>query len=56
VWDVSVNHHIEPKKPISYVNHYSFHILDAEKAYSVRDGPEARICDEAPGVLVVSNC
>jgi hypothetical protein len=26
VWDVSVNHHIEPKKPMPYVNHYSFHI------------------------------
>ena len=30
VWDVSVNHHIEKKKPMPYVNHYSFHILDAE--------------------------
>ena len=30
VWDVSVNHHIEPKKPMPYVNHYSFHILDPE--------------------------
>ena len=28
VWDVSANHHIEPKKPMPYVNHYSFHILD----------------------------
>ena len=28
VWDVSVNHHIERKMP--YVNHYSFHIVDAE--------------------------
>src|SRR5260370_3372856 len=26
VWDVSVNHHIEPKKPMPYVNHYSFTI------------------------------
>jgi hypothetical protein len=24
------NHHIEKKKPMPYVNHYSFHILDAE--------------------------
>jgi hypothetical protein len=30
VWDVSANHHIERKKPMPYVNHYSFHILDAE--------------------------
>src|SRR6266700_3371462 len=30
VWDISANHHIEKKKPMRYVNHYSFHILDAE--------------------------
>jgi hypothetical protein len=30
VWDVGRNHHIEPKEPMPYVNHYSFHILDAE--------------------------
>jgi len=30
VWDVSANHHIERKKPMPYVNHYSFHILDSE--------------------------
>src|SRR3984893_12538582 len=30
VWDVSANHHIEPKKPMPYVNHYSFHILDPD--------------------------
>jgi hypothetical protein len=30
VWDVSTNHHIERKKPMPYVNHYSFHILDPE--------------------------
>jgi hypothetical protein len=30
VWDISANHHIEKKKPMPYVNHYSFHILDAE--------------------------
>src|SRR6202521_5020417 len=30
VWDVSAKHHIERKKPMPYVNHYSFHILDAE--------------------------
>src|SRR3974377_2104238 len=30
VWDVSPNHHIERKKPMPYVNHYSFHILDPE--------------------------
>ncbi len=30
VWDVGVNHHIERKKPMPYVNHYSFHILDPE--------------------------
>jgi len=30
VWDVSANHHIQRKKPMPYVNHYSFHILDPE--------------------------
>ena len=30
VWDVSPNHHIERKKPMPYVNHDSFHILDPE--------------------------
>src|SRR5438128_1569341 len=30
VWDVNAKHHIERKKPIPYVNHYSFHILDPE--------------------------
>src|SRR5882757_8859705 len=30
VWDISAKHHIERKKPIPYVNHYSFHILDPE--------------------------
>ena len=30
VWDVSANHHLERKKPMPYVNHYSFHILDPE--------------------------
>jgi hypothetical protein len=30
VWDVSPNHHIERKKPMPYVNHYSFHILDPD--------------------------
>ncbi len=30
VWDVRPNHHIERKKPMPYVNHYSFHILDPE--------------------------
>src|SRR5260370_271283 len=31
VWGVTTNHHhIEPKKPMPYVNHYSFHILDPE--------------------------
>jgi hypothetical protein len=30
VWDASANHHLERKKPIPYVNHYSFHILDPE--------------------------
>jgi hypothetical protein len=28
VWDVGAKHHIERKKPMPYVNHYSFHILD----------------------------
>ncbi len=30
VWDVSPNHYIQPKNPMPYVNHYSFHILDPE--------------------------
>lgn len=30
VWDVTANHHIERKKPMPYVNHYSFHILDPD--------------------------
>jgi len=30
VWEVSGNRHIERKKPMPYVNHYSFHILDPE--------------------------
>src|SRR6266849_1613300 len=30
VWDISAKHHIERKKPMPYVNHYSFHILDPE--------------------------
>jgi hypothetical protein len=30
VWDITGNHHIEPKRPMPYVNHYSFHILDPE--------------------------
>ena len=30
VWDVSAKHHIERKKPMPYVNHYSYHILDTE--------------------------
>jgi hypothetical protein len=30
VWDLSANHPIERKKPMPYVNHYSFHILDPD--------------------------
>ena len=30
VWDISGKHHIERKRPMPYVNHYSFHILDSE--------------------------
>lgn len=30
VWDVRANHHIERNKPMPYVNHDSFHILDPE--------------------------
>ena len=30
VWDITARYHIERKKPIPYVNHYSFHILDPE--------------------------
>jgi hypothetical protein len=30
VWDVRPKHHLERKKPMPYVNHYSFHILDPE--------------------------
>src|ERR1700730_16620745 len=34
VWDVGAKHHIERKKPMPYVNHYSFHILDPTAAIS----------------------
>ncbi|MCC7155609.1 MAG: hypothetical protein IT161_13620 [Bryobacterales bacterium] len=30
VWEVSGKHHLERKKPLPYVNHYSFHILDPD--------------------------
>jgi hypothetical protein len=30
VWDVNAKHHIERKKPMPYVNPYSFHILDPD--------------------------
>ena len=30
VWNVSAKHHIERKKPMPYINHYSFHILDPD--------------------------
>jgi hypothetical protein len=30
VWDVTGKHHLERKKPLPYVNHYSFHIVDQE--------------------------
>jgi hypothetical protein len=30
VWEVTRKQHLERKKPMPYVNHYSFHILDAE--------------------------
>ncbi|MGQ0733092.1 MAG: hypothetical protein ACT4QD_05470 [Acidobacteriota bacterium] len=30
VWDVSGKHHLERKRPLPYVNHYSFHLLDRE--------------------------
>jgi hypothetical protein len=30
VWTIGANHHIERKKPIPYVNHYSFNILDPD--------------------------
>jgi hypothetical protein len=30
VWNISGNHHLDRKKPMPYVNHYSFHILDRD--------------------------
>lgn len=30
VWDVSGKHHLERKRPMPYVNHYSFHVLDRD--------------------------
>jgi hypothetical protein len=30
VWDVTGKQHLERKKPMPYVNHYSFHILDID--------------------------
>ena len=34
VWDVGAKHHIERKKPMPYVNHHLFHILDPDWAIS----------------------
>ncbi|HEU0249826.1 MAG TPA: hypothetical protein VFR48_03785, partial [Solirubrobacteraceae bacterium] len=34
VWDVSAKHHLERKKPMPYVNHYSFHILDPDPTWT----------------------
>lgn len=30
VWDVGGKHHLERKRPMPYVNHYSFHIVDRD--------------------------
>ncbi|HVH72524.1 MAG TPA: hypothetical protein VNB49_15635 [Candidatus Dormibacteraeota bacterium] len=30
VWEVGRNHHLQHKKPMPYVNHYSIHILDPD--------------------------
>jgi len=30
VWEIRPKHHLERKKPLPYVNHYSFHILDPD--------------------------
>src|SRR5690242_11241597 len=30
VWDIGRSHHLQRKRPMPYVNHYSFHILDPE--------------------------
>jgi hypothetical protein len=30
VWDIQGKHHLERKRPMPYVNHYSFHILDRD--------------------------
>ena len=30
VWEVRPRHHLERKRPMPYVNHYSFHILDPD--------------------------
>lgn len=30
VWDVSGKHHLARKRPMPYVNHYSFHLLDRD--------------------------
>ena len=30
VWDVSPHHHLEWKKPMPFVNNYSFHIVDRD--------------------------
>ena len=30
VWEVGANHHLERKRPMPYVNHYSFHIVDPD--------------------------
>ena len=35
VWDVGKNYHIEAKKPLPYVHHYSFHIRDPDWGHIV---------------------
>jgi hypothetical protein len=36
VWEGSGKHHLEGKKPMPYVNHYSFHIWDREWGHALR--------------------
>jgi hypothetical protein len=44
VWDVSAKHHIDRKKPMPYVSHYSFHILDPDSMRNAAADPAAIAC------------
>src|ERR1700730_19363945 len=69
VWDVSPHHHLEWKKPMPFVNHCSFHIVDRDwghvtikisghppfPARIILNGHEYVDCQAGKAVLEVSN-